>query len=88
VLTDIELAGVVADDDGLGQQATGLDASQKSAEVAAVFRGCGAEPGEMTVTDLGAEAVVSFVAGSRVIYRDPGGIFKPGPQHLIGFVEE
>jgi hypothetical protein len=34
------------------------------------------------------EAVLSFVAGSRVVHRDPGGTFKPGPQHLIGFVEE
>jgi hypothetical protein len=43
---------------------------------------------KMTVADLCTEAVRSFVAGSRVVHRDPGGTFNPGPQHLIGFAKE
>ncbi len=54
---------------------------QQVEEVEAALRGGGAEPGEMRVADLGAEAVPGLVARAGVIHRDPGGARKSGAQH-------
>src|SRR5258708_2991941 len=53
---------------------------QQVEEVEAARRGGGAEPGEMRIADLGAEAVPGLVARAGVIHRDPGGARKSGAQ--------
>ena len=62
--------------------------AQQREEVAAALRWGGAEPGKMSVADLGAEAVGSLVARAGVVHRDPGGAGKPGAEHITGFIEE
>src|SRR5271167_2919261 len=47
--------------------------AQQREEVEAALRGGGAEPGEMRIADLRAEAVRRLVASASVIHRDPGG---------------
>src|SRR5271169_4573466 len=47
-----------------------------------------AEPGEMRVADLRAEAIRSFVASAGVVHRDPGSTEEPGPQHIAGLIAE
>ena len=160
MLTDIELAGIVADDHGVGQQAMRLDAAPQGAlggdqhgigidaesrdaepvemgvpgraigegaigmlgqagddgsgerpcahigqrfgiddviavtgaqqfeEVETALGAGGAEPGELRVADLGAEAVLGFVARTGVVDGDPGRALQAGTQHAAGFVQE
>src|SRR6516164_9050002 len=38
--------------------------------------------------DLGTEAIRGLVARARIVHRDPGGMRKCGPQHIMGFVQE
>ena len=47
--------------------------AQQREEVEAALRAGGAEPGEMHVADLRAEAVRRLVASAGVVHRDPGG---------------
>ena len=51
--------------------------AQQREEVEAALRPGGAEPGEMRVADLGAEAVRGLVARAGVVHRDPGGCVSP-----------
>ena len=62
--------------------------AQQFEEVAAALRIRGAEPGEVFIADLRAEAVRGLVASAGVVHRDPGGAGKPGAQHVAGLVEE
>ena len=45
----------------------------------------GAEPGEIVVADLCADAVSTFVARTGVIHRDPVGGLQAGAQHVTRF---
>src|SRR5271169_3361728 len=60
--------------------------AQQREEVEAALGAGGAEPGEMRVADLRAEAIRSFVASAGVVHRDPGSTEEPGPQHIAGLV--
>src|ERR1700692_2310723 len=62
--------------------------AQQREEVEAALGAGGAEPGEMRVADLRAEAIRSFVASAGVVHRDPGSTEEPGPQHIAGLIAE
>ena len=62
-----------------------MTGAQQAEEVEAALRAGGAEPGEMVVADLGAEAVLRLMAGAGVIDRDPGGVGQPGAEHIARF---
>ena len=62
--------------------------AQQFQEIEAALGGGGAEPGEMRVADLRAEAIGGFVARAGVVDRDPCGTRKPGTQHLARLGEE
>ena len=51
----------------------GVAGAQQIEEVQPALAGRGAEPGEVVVADLRADAVRRFVARAGVIHRDPGG---------------
>src|SRR3984893_3207164 len=55
--------------------------AQQREEVEAALGAGGAEPGEMRVADLRAEAIRSVVASAGVVHRNPGHTEAPGPQH-------
>ncbi len=61
---------------------------QEVEKVAPALREGGAEPGEMRVADLGAEAVLPLVARRGIVERDPGRARQPGPQHLARLAEK
>src|SRR5689334_19344253 len=48
----------------------------------------GAEPGEIVVANLCADAVSTFVARTSVIHRDPVGGLQAGAQHVTRFGKE
>ena len=90
-----------AGDDGAGERAgahvgqslviddvIAMPGAQQFEEVEAAFRTGGPEPGELRVADLGAEAVLGFVARPGVVGGDPRRVGQAGPQHGAGFVEE
>ncbi len=62
--------------------------AQQREEVEAALGAGGAEPGEVRVADLRAEAIRGFVAGAGVVDRDPGGTDEPGTQHIASLGEE
>ena len=62
--------------------------AQQFEEVAPALRAGGAEPGEVCVADLGAEAVLRLVARRGIIHRDPGGARQAGAQHLARLAEK
>src|SRR5712672_1295857 len=65
-----------------------FDGAQQREKVEAALGAGGAEPGEMGIADLGAEAVGGFVACAGVVHRDPGGTDEPGTQHIASLGEE
>ena len=62
--------------------------AQQLEEVQPALRARGAEPGEVVVADLGADAVPALVAGAGVVDADPGRGLQPGPQHVARLVKE
>ena len=62
--------------------------AQQFEEVEAALGGGGAEPGEMRIADLRAEAVRGLVARAGVVHRDPGGCRKSGAQHVTRLAEK
>jgi hypothetical protein len=62
--------------------------AQQFEEVKAALGVRGAEPGDVLVADLRAEAVSGLVAGAGVVNRDPVGAREPGTEHLTGLGEE
>ncbi len=62
--------------------------AQQLEKVVAVLRIRGAEPSEVFIADLRAEAIRGLVASAGVVHRDPGGAGKPGAQHVAGLVKE
>ena len=62
--------------------------AQQLEEIAAALRSGGAEPSEMRIADLGAEAVRGLVARAGVVHRDPGGVRKPGTEHIASLVQK
>jgi len=62
--------------------------AQQLKKVETALRSAAAEPGELRIADLGAEAVLGLVARTGVVDGDPGGIGKPGPQHVAGLRQE
>jgi hypothetical protein len=62
--------------------------AQQREEVEAALRDGGAEPSEVRVADLRAEAVGGLMARTGVVHRDPGGTRKPGAQHIASLGEE
>src|SRR5258708_38873315 len=90
-----------ADDEGAGEctpahvgQGFGVDdviamaGAQQLEKVATALGAGGAEPGELSVANLGAVAVRSLVARTGVVGGNPSGIGKPGTQHAAGFLQE
>ena len=71
-----------------GGQRLGIDdiiamaGAQQAEEVAAALGVRGAEPGEVCVADLRAEAVRGLVASAGVVDRDPGSARQGGAQHI------
>jgi len=65
-----------------------MSGAQQFEEVQTAFWTRGPEPGELSVADLGAEAVLGFVARPGVVGRDPRRVRQAGPQHGAGFVLE
>ena len=65
-----------------------MPGAQQFEEVEAAFRPRGPEPGKLRVADLGAEAVLGFMARSGVIGGDPRRAGQAGSQHRAGFVDE
>jgi hypothetical protein len=47
-----------------------------------------AEPGEVIVTDLGAEPVLAGVTRAGIIHRDPGCRLQASPQHVASLRQE
>ena len=62
--------------------------AQQAEEVQPALAGGGAEPGEVLVADLGADAVRAGVASAGIVDRDPGRRLQPRPQHVAGFGDE
>src|SRR6516225_8120912 len=62
--------------------------AQNFEEVETALRLGGSEPCKLSVADLGTEAIRGLVARARIVHRDPGGMRKSGPQHIMGFVQE
>lgn len=66
----------------------GVAGTQQIKEVQPALAGAGAEPGEVVVADLGADAIGRFVACAGIIYAHPGGSGQASPPHILGFGEE
>jgi hypothetical protein len=66
----------------------GVAGAQQPEEVQPALAPAAAEPGEVLVADLGADAVRAGVARPGVVDRDPGRRLQPRPQHVAGLREE
>ena len=62
--------------------------AQQLQEIETALRIRGAEPGEVCVADLRAEAIRGLVASTGIVDRDPGGAREPGAQHLAVLRQE
>jgi hypothetical protein len=62
--------------------------AQQFQEVEAALRTGRAEPGEVVVAHLGAEAVGGFMTGAGIVYRDPRGAGKPGTHDVASLVDK
>ena len=62
--------------------------AQQLEEVETALGAGRAEPGEVGVANLGAEAVGGFVACAGVVHRNPGGARKPGAQYVASLGEK
>jgi hypothetical protein len=68
---------------GLGaDQVIAVASPQHLQEVQPAFRSGGGKPGEVVVTELGADAVLVLVAGAGIVDADPRCARQPGPQHI------
>ena len=63
----------------------GVAGAQQVEEVEPALGRPRAEPGEVVVADLRAEAVAASVACAGVVHRDPGSGLQPRPQHVTAF---
>ena len=61
---------------------------QQREEVQPALAGRAAEPGEVVIADLRADAIHRLVPGAGVVDRDPARARQPGPQHLLALLEE
>jgi hypothetical protein len=61
---------------------------QQLEEVQPALAGRAAEPGEVVVADLRADAIHRLVPRPGVVDRDPARARQPGPQHLPALLEE
>src|SRR5271168_476461 len=90
-----------AGDDGSGERAAAhigqglfvddvivMSGPQQFEEVEAALRARGRKIGEMSVADLGAEAILAFVTRPGVVGRDPRRVGQAGPQYGARFLYE
>ena len=66
----------------------GVSGAQQIEEVQPALARPGAEPGEVVIADLRAEAVLACVARAGVVHRDPGRRLQARPQHVTVLGEE
>ena len=63
----------------------GVSGTQQIEEVESALAAGGAEPSEVVVANLGAEAVAGFVPRAGIIHRDPARRLQPGAQYVSRF---
>ena len=73
---------------GFVDDVVGVSGAQQIEEVQPALARPRAEPGEVVVADLRAEAILAGMARTGIVDRDPGRRLQASPQHLTAFSQE